>query len=154
MFKDLIPLIIAIPAAYLGFCFQRRSSYQQALRQLWTNLIASVQQAFQYTHLKRPSEKEYSETLLSLSVSIEEVRGVYSNLKVTKTYDGLYPFESLKEIHDTISKLNFGDSDEKKTEAARKKIAFYWKNLRKTFLSEFDRPVPTVFDSPYIAKTK
>lgn len=154
VFKDLIPFIIALPAAYLGFCFQRRSNYQLALRQLWTNLISSTQQAFQYTHLKNPGEDEYHETLLHLSISIEEVRGVYCNLKETSNTDGHYPFESLKKIHEIITELNFGESDELKSKEARKQIAFYWKNIRKTFLAEFDRPVPTVFDSPYVDRSK
>jgi hypothetical protein len=50
LFKEMIPFIIAIPAAYLGFCFQKMTAYQQALRNLWTNMINSVNEAIQYTH--------------------------------------------------------------------------------------------------------
>jgi hypothetical protein len=54
-YKDLLPLLIAIPAAWLGYCFQRRTSYLAALRTLWENLIPAVQQAIHYTHLAQPT---------------------------------------------------------------------------------------------------
>ena len=150
IFKDLIPLTIAIPAAYLGFCFQRRSSFLQALRQLWTNLITSVNSAIQYTHLIDPSDKQFGETLVLLSKSIDEVRGVYKNLKETKDDIGLYPFECLKEIHDLVSKLGYGKIDKAEATKTRRHIRHCWKDLRKSFLSEFDRSEPTAFHSPYV----
>lgn len=150
VFKDLVPLIFAIPAAYLGFCFQRRSSFLQALRQLWTHLITSVNQAIQYTYQSKTTQKDYSEVLISLSKSIDEVRGVYRNLKETSHEIGLYPFESLKSIHKVVSKLGFGDIDSKEAIRARKQITLDWKNIRKTFLAEFDRSEPTVFDTAYV----
>ncbi len=149
IFKDLIPLIIAIPAAYLGFCFQRRSSFLQALRQLWTNLITSVNAAIQYTHLSESTEKQFAETLVVLSKSIDEVRGVYKNLGESDTEIGLYPFECLKEIHKLVSRLGYGKIDTEKSTESRKQIRHCWGDLRKSFLTEFDRSEPTVFDSPY-----
>lgn len=150
IFKDLMPLTIAIPAAYLGFCFQRRSSFLQALRLLWTNLIISVNSAIQYTHLTDPTDKQFGETLVLLSKSIDKVRGVYKNLKETKDDIGLYPFESLKEIHDLVSKLGYGKLDTAKATDTRRHIRHCWKDLRKSFLSEFDRSEPTAFHSPYV----
>lgn len=150
IFKDLIPFSIAIPAAYLGFCFQRRSSFLQALRQLWTNLIVSVNSSIQYTHLTESTNQQYSETLVLLSRSIDEVRGVYKNLKEKEDGTGLYPFECLKEIHDLISELGYGQIDSAKAIRTRKNINLCWKDLRKSFLSEFDRSEPTVFHSPYL----
>ena len=41
-YKDLIPLVIAIPAAYLAFAFQRRGSYLQALRTVWEHMVGAV----------------------------------------------------------------------------------------------------------------
>lgn len=150
IFKDLIPFAIAIPAAYLGFCFQRRSSFLQALRLLWTNLISSVNSAIQYTHLTDSTDKQYSETLVLLSKSIDEVRGVYKNLKETDEEIGLYPFECLKDIHELVSKLGYGQIDIVKATETRRHIRHCWKDLRKSFLSEFDRSEPTAYHSPYV----
>ncbi len=150
IFKDLIPFTIAIPIAYLGFCFQRRSSFLQALRQLWTNLIVSVNSAIQYSYLSEPTDKQYNETLGLLSKSIDEVRGVYKNLKETEKDIGLYPFECLKEIHELVSKLGHGSVNKDKATETRRHIRHCWKDLRKSFLSEFDRSEPTSFNSPYV----
>ena len=150
VFKDLTPFTIAIPAAYLGFCFQRRSSFLQALRLLWTNLITSVNSAIQYTQLNEPTDKQFGDTLALLSKSIDEVRGVYKNLRETDSSIGHYPFEGLKDIHETIAKLGYGFIDKEKAIEARQYIKHNWKDLRKSFLSEFDRSEPTTFSSPYV----
>ena len=150
IFKDLIPFAIAIPAAYLGFCFQRRSSFLQALRQLWSNLIISVNSAIQYTHLTESTDKQYGETLVLLSKSIDEVRGVYKNLKEKEDGIGLYPFECLKEIHKLVSELGYGKIDTEKANETRRRIRHCWGDLRKSFLSEFDRSEVTSFHSPYV----
>src|SRR5687768_4136951 len=75
-FKDLILLWVAIPAAYLGDCFQRRSAFMAALREMWANMIESVNQARQFTFDTKPNQFVYGQTLKSLSKSIDEVRGV------------------------------------------------------------------------------
>ncbi|HMS65614.1 MAG TPA: hypothetical protein PKD83_10215 [Ignavibacteria bacterium] len=154
IFKDLIPFMIAIPIAFLGYCFQRRANYLLALRPLWTNLIISVNTAIEFTHQNPSTQKEYGNTLMLLSASIDEVRGVYSNLNIKQDGTGYYPFESLKSIHKIISDLGYGNTDKEKQGEARKHIYHNWKNLRQTFLLEFDRPEPTVFDSPYIPGKK
>jgi hypothetical protein len=41
-FKDLIPLVLGLIAAYLSFCVQRRFSYQQQLRVLWSKLVEAI----------------------------------------------------------------------------------------------------------------
>lgn len=50
--KDLFPLVVALPAAFLAyaFAFSRHNSYLQALRELWKQLVPSVQKAVQYTY--------------------------------------------------------------------------------------------------------
>ena len=150
IFKDSIPFIIAIPAAYLGFCFQKRSSFLQTLRTLWTNLIGSVNAALQYTHLEEATKDQYAATLVSLSKAIDEFRGVYKNINEKHDGVGLFPFECLKEIYKAISKLGYGKLDDKLSIQCRQKIVKDWKILTKTFLAEFDRSEPTEFDSPYV----
>lgn len=105
IYKDLMPLIIAIPAAYLGFCFQRRASFLLALRLLRTNLTTAVNVTLQYTYKRETSSDDYTNTLISISKSIDEVRCVYRNLRESKNDDGHYPFESLKEIYNITKEL-------------------------------------------------
>lgn len=150
-YKDVLPLVIAMPAAYLAFCFQKRNTYMQALRSLWTQIIMAVQLGFRYTYITKPTEEQYTETLSKLSVAIDEVRGVFCNIDEEKDGVGLYPFEPLKEIHDKITKLGFGKDDELELQKkARSEINEKWKELRAKFLLEFDRDVPTYPSSKYL----
>ena len=146
IFKELFPLIAALPLAYLGFCFQRRSNFHVALRLLWNNMIHAVNKAILYTEHRIEPEKEYMEVLLLLSKAIDEVRGVYYNINESATDKGSYPFESLKSIYKIIEHLGKEDLQEKELKEAHDKISQHWQTIRKTFLAEFDRSEPTFAD--------
>lgn len=154
IFKDLIPFTIAIPAAYLGFCFQRRASFLQTLRLLWTNLLTSVNTAIQYTCMKETDEQQHNSTLILLAQSIDEVRGVYKNINESAEGVGYYPFESLKHMHSIILKLGHGHLDHSKAAEAREQLKKEWGEVRRSFLYEFDRSEPTVFNSPFVELKK
>jgi hypothetical protein len=149
VFKDLILLWVAIPAAYLGDCFQRRAAFTDALRKMWANLINSVNQARQFTFDNSPTHQSYGAVLRALSESIDEVRGVYSNIDESKSKIGIYPYESIKEIQAITSRLSFTTYDKQKADEARCAIDFHWGLVKSSFLFEFDRPVPTVVNTPY-----
>ncbi len=149
-FKDLIPFILATPAAYLGYCFQQRVSYLKSLRSLWTNLIKSVHNAIQYTHLEEPSNELFGTVLSDLSLVIDEVRGVYKNIGERPGEIGLYPYEPIKSIYEEIEKLGYGKIEDRKRKKGRNNIRGHWKSIREEFLSEFDRHEPSKVVSPYI----
>ncbi len=151
-FKDLIPLILAIPAAYLGYCFQQRGSYLQSLRSLWSQLVIAINNAIQYTYLESTTQDQLGKTLTDLSIVTDELRGVYKNIGETSKSVGLYPYEPIKDIHKTISELGFGSLNENSRMTARRKIVGHWKSIRSNFLDEFDRAVPTKVVSPYVEK--
>lgn len=143
-YKDLLPLVIAIPAAYLAFSFQRRGSYFQALRAYWSLLVRAVQGAYSYTNQPQPSFEQYSKVLTDLSVVIDEARGIFENLPVRGKPLGWYPFEPIKEIHKDLHSLGYGESvTAEKLEALRGRIKRRWKLVRAELLREFDRDVPT-----------
>jgi hypothetical protein len=148
-FKDLIPLIFAIPAAYLGYCFQRRGSYLQSLRSLWSQLVTSVNNAIQYTHLESPTQEQFHKVLTELSIVIDELRGVYKNIGESTKYIGLYPYEPIKDIHKVISGLGFGMYDEDVRSIARQQVVDHWRSIRSNFLDEFDRAEPTKIVTPF-----
>jgi len=109
-YKDLIPLVIAIPAAYLAFSFQRRSAYVQALRAYWSLLVRAVQGAYSYSLAENPSFALYSKTLTDLRVAIDEARGIFEDLPATGKPTGWYPFEPIKEIHHDIRDIGYGET--------------------------------------------
>lgn len=150
-FKDLVPLIIAIPAAWLGYCFQRRQAYLKDIRDLWSKIISAFQDSVQYTHLSEPPQDEFAKVLKALSIATEELRAVFVNIGDDGANVGLFPFESIKSIHDKISLLGFGGGfDTEQAKITRREIIQLWKKLRKTFLSELERGLPANADSPYL----
>jgi hypothetical protein len=150
-FKDLVPLIIAIPAAWLGYCFQRRQAYLKDIRDLWSKMILAFQDTIQYTHLSEPPQAEYGKVLKALSIATEELRAVFVNIGEDGANVGLFPFESIKSIHDKISLLGFGTKfDTEQAKITRREIIELWKKLRKHFLSELERGLPANADSPYL----
>lgn len=107
-FKDLIPFAVAIPAAWLGYCFQRRQAFLKDTRELWTKLVGAVQEALQYTHATTALQSDYGRVLKGLSTAIDELRAVFSNFGEAEAQIGLFPFESLKRIFSLVSSLGFG----------------------------------------------
>lgn len=149
-FVDLVPLAIAVPAAWLGYCFQRRQAYFKDVRELWTKLVEVIQDAIQYTHLVSPPQSEFARVQKSLSTAVDEIRGVFMNLGQNEASVGLYPFESMKDICGIVSKLGFGNSvTPEKSKDARDEIVAKWKKLRLNFLGECSRGIPIDPDTPY-----
>jgi hypothetical protein len=149
-FKDITPFILAIPAAYLGYCFQQRSSYLQSLRSLWSQLVRAVNNAIQYTYNDEPTPEQYGEVLTALSIVIDELRGVYKNFGERPGNIGFYPYEPIKDIHKAISELGNKETDENRRALARKRVIGHWKSIRSNFLDEFDRAEPTKVVTPYV----
>jgi len=143
MFKDMILLIIAIPAVVLGYCLQRRLSYLQQLRLLWSTLVDAIQECMIYTRRAKPSEDQYLNVLRKLSVAIDEIRGVFDNLKGASGVRSLYPFEPIKDIYQLAEGLGYEPGTESKRAEVRKKVFNLWRETRDELLREFDRELPT-----------
>jgi hypothetical protein len=143
-YKDLLPLVIAIPAAYLAFAFQRRNSYLQALRGLWSKIVSAIADALVYADTTTPTEEQFLEVRRGLSIAMEEVRGVFKNIPVAGEPDGAYPFEPVREVYKEIGKLGFGaDATPARRAAVREEVYRLWKVSRSQMLAEFDRDEPT-----------
>lgn len=154
-YKDMIPFIIAIPAAWLGYSLQRRASYLQQLRILWSKLIDAIQTAHQYTYIESPTFDQYSDTLRTISIAIDEVRGVFMNLGEKPDHVGLYPYEPIKDIHVMISKLGYNKAiPEKERNETKDKIFKLWGDMRRDLLREFDRAEPTFPHSHWVQLEK
>lgn len=142
--RDFVPVVVAAPAAWLAWAFQRRLSYVHALRQVWSDAIASVQGALRYTETKVPSQQLYLRTLSDLVATIEQVRGLFKNVEERDGAGGMYSFEQLKIIHGAVLELGHGaDASAARRAEARLRIIESWKQVRARLLLEFDRPTPT-----------
>jgi hypothetical protein len=150
-YKDLIPFVIAVPAAFLAYGFQQRGSYLQGLRSLWGNMVGAIAAALTYTELPNPSKEQYAETLQRLSSTIEEVRGFYRNVPGDLATGGWYPFEPVKQIFDAVKALGFGEGATDHLRAqAHDAIYGMWKRTRAQFVTELDLAVPTHHHAAYV----
>lgn len=143
--KDMLGALIAIPAAWLANCFQRRASFLDQLRRLWSKTVEAVQGALAYTYEAEPTHDRLGATLLPLSVAIDEYRAAFRGADAGKP--GRFPYESLMEIHRLVADLGWGprarDADRQRIRA---EITARWRGLRDLLLKEFDREVPTYFE--------
>lgn len=142
--KELKELLVAFPAAWLAFCVQRRLAYTKDAKDLWIMMVEAIQASIQYTHLSEPTQKEYGKVLRSISVVMDNVRATFVNCGESAGNVGLYPFERLKEIHRIISDLDFEDGFRAhEARAARHEIVEEWKMLRRQYLLQLERGLPT-----------
>src|SRR5690606_8635676 len=141
VFKDLLPFVFAIPAAYVVFCFQRRNEYLKALRAVYTLLVQVHSEFMEYTFQEEPDIETYKKIKCNCRKAIEELRSVYENIdEAFGNYDGLYPFEPLKEIYyEDIEKLHKGDFSITTNEIIRKEHYEKWKKIRINFIVELER---------------
>jgi hypothetical protein len=152
IFKDLMPLLVAIPAAWLGYCFQRRLSYLTALRELWKELIPAIQAAIQYTHLEKPSQSDFARVQEKLCGTIDALRGVFANIP-RKDAVGFYPYEPLKDILQALNWLGFGDNVTPHNRYwTRRCIKTQWGTMHQALLLEFDTDQTPFPISKYLDK--
>jgi|SRR5271157_143353 len=152
VYKDLLPLMVAIPAAWLAYCFHRRMSYLQALRSLWNDLVKAGKQAVEYTRWDTPrSEEDFRGTILELTKAIDSLRGVFRNVPRAGAPQGLYPYENLKDILKVIGWLGYGDRYTKdRANLAHDCIFRLWAEMHYALLQEFDTEVPVLPVGKYL----
>src|SRR5215510_4969357 len=83
--RDMSLLIATGGVAYITNMFQKRSSFVEALKEEWRDIIATKSALFAYTQLERPTAEQYIATFCKLSETIDNMRSVYQN--VGETHD-------------------------------------------------------------------
>jgi len=151
IYRDMIPLAIAGPAAYLGYVFQQRGSYLQSLRDLWHQLIPAVHRSIHFVQNPNRNHAEYATTMVGLSTAIDSLRGVFDNIPKAGTLRGLYPFENLKDILSIVEWVGYDkEHSEEEIQHACRCIANLWGEMHGTLLLEFDRDPPIEPVSKYL----
>lgn len=145
LLKDGAIFVSAVPAAWLTACFQRRTSFLEQLRDLWSQLVDAVQ----YTHMEAPTQAQYAAVMKKLSAVIDEFRSVFRNLDEARNVpdSGYFPFESIRTIYHLVGDLGYGATF-KADQAAdtRREVIQLWRRLRQPLLREFDRQKPSKTD--------
>jgi hypothetical protein len=149
-FKDMIPVLIAIAAAALAGCIQRRIAFLSDIRKLYGQCVSAIESALQYTYIDQPGQLQFAAVHKELATTIELFRGSFRNADDSRGRRGLFPFEALKAILEWHSYLGFGPSFKKiETPQVRRAMLDLWQQrLRPPVLAELDRWRPRSFMSP------
>jgi hypothetical protein len=144
--KDMSLLIATGGVAYLSNVYQKRSSFIEALRQEWNEIIRAKSAVFAFTHLEAPTHAQFVDTFCAVSETIDNMRVVYRNVGETDGKIGLYPYAPLHDIRRALQTIDprkrpNASADERKLVRDAMLQAFY--ALRETFLEELDLDEPT-----------
>ncbi len=138
LFRDLVPLVIAIPAAWLAYSIQRRQGFLRQLGAASAEASLAAQAAIRHTRKARPTRDETAVVLAELGVAIDGARGVFRGLGREAM-----PFGDLEAIRDEVAALGFEDDwDPSRADAARPAIEARWDQARGLLFEEFDRTAP------------
>jgi hypothetical protein len=143
--RDMSLLIATGGVAYIANMFQKRSSFVEALKEEWRDIIATKSALFAYTQLERPTLEQYLATFCRLSETIDNMRSVYQNVGETDELVGLYPFAPLHDMRRALQTLDprkTPDADAETRNLVRDVILQSFYALRETFLEELDQEAP------------
>jgi len=140
--KDFVNVFVAVAAAYLAFCFQRRQAFLAALRDLWQKSVEAKADLVDYTWAATPTREAFGKAQRSLSVAIDLVRGAYRNVGETERAIGFYPFEPLHDMRRALDALGFEDATPERQRQCREQVLQAWNAFRWCFLQEFALPEP------------
>jgi hypothetical protein len=65
--KDYTSIFLAIAAAYLAYCFQKRQAFLASLRELWHKCIEAKAELIDYTHDAQPDRTKFGKAHRALS---------------------------------------------------------------------------------------
>jgi uncharacterized membrane protein YccC len=69
--KDYTNIFLAIAAAYLTYCFQRRQTFLISLRELWHECIEAKAELIDYTFDPAPDQPKFAKAHRTLSTAID-----------------------------------------------------------------------------------
>jgi hypothetical protein len=143
--RDMSLLIATGGVAYISNVYQKRSSFIEALKEEWRDIIAAKSALFSYTQVERPTTEQYLATFCKLSETIDNMRSVYQNVGETEAVVGLYPYAPLHDMRRALQTLDPRKNpapDAAARTLVRDAILQSFYALRETFLGELDLEEP------------
>jgi len=140
LFKELTPVVVLLPVAWVGYSFQRRISFVNDLRQFWPDLVEAVQRTVEYLRREEGDRRDYERTLTALRCRIDDARALFRRSAATETGSGKYPYEGITRIHDMLKEFGYHDAPSaEEAKQVRSEIVAEWQRVRGQILREFDR---------------
>ncbi len=143
--KDMSLLIATGGVAYITNVFQKRSTFIEALKAEWQDIIKAKSALFTFTQLEKPTAEQYLATFCAVSETIDNMRSVYRNVGETGDLIGLYPYAPLHDMRRVLQTLDprkSGPADADTRALARDAILQSFYALRENFLEELDLEEP------------
>jgi hypothetical protein len=143
--RDMSLLIATGGVAYISSIYQKRSSFLEALKEEWRDIIATKSALFAYTQIENPTTEQYIATFCKLSETIDNMRSVYQNVGETEDLVGLYPYAPLHDMRRALQTLDPRKNpspDDETRNLVRDAILQSFYALRETFLEELDLEEP------------
>src|SRR5215472_3886306 len=143
--RDMSLLIATGGVAYITNLFQKRSSFVEALKEEWRDIIATKSALFAYTQLERPTSEQYIVTFCKVSETIDNMRSVYQNVGETDDVIGLNPYAPMHDMRRALQTLDPRKNPNPDADArnlVRDAILQSFYALRETFLEELDLEEP------------
>ena len=139
-------LIATGGVAYITNMFQKRSSFVEALKEEWRDIIATKSALFAYTQLERPTLEQYIATFCRLSETIDNMRSVYQNVGETGDLDRPLPVRAAARHAPRPADARSAQEPQRRTPrratSCRDAILQSFYALRETFLEELDLEEP------------
>ena len=142
-FLALSPVAIALPAAYLANCFQRRALFVSSLRALWSDAVEAKGLLVRYC--LSAGQTDYYEAWTGLSNVVDKARAVYRNMGETDQEVGIRSFEPLMDMLREFEQLDPSAKAHPPFAQIQTNVDASWKAFQDAFLEEFDRPKPSSF---------
>ena len=140
LFKELTPVVVLLPAAWIGYSFQRRISFVNDLRAFWPQLVEAIQRSIEYLRREDGDIDEFERTLTALRSRIDDARALFRRKTPSETATGNYPYEGITHIHHLFQSLGYHDVlPEDEAARVRGEIVKTWQKVRGQILVEFDR---------------
>lgn len=144
LIRDTSLLLATGGVAYISNAFQQRSSFVDALKTEWHDIVTAKSALLIYIHKATPTPAEYVAAHTRLSETIDNMRVVYRNVGETTGYIGLYPFAPLHDMRRVLQSLDpkHGPTTIEQRDAAREAMLAVFYPLRDEFLDELDLGPP------------
>lgn len=128
--KEFIPLIVALPATWLTYAFQARSSMSSRVRDVWNEIAAAVQASIDFVTFEPRTDQERRSVMTKLRTVGDYLRAIFIEQETSDRYYASRYVDSICEIVRGCPLIG-PDSDNMAS-----RISEDWKNVRQLLLPE------------------
>jgi hypothetical protein len=131
--KDFIPLIVALPAAWLTYAFQARSSMSAKVREIWNKAAEAVEAAIAFVEFEPRTEDKRQQIVVQLRIAADYLRAVFQD--EPRRTNRMYASQYVESILTSLMSCNLGASNTKNLVSTMEKD---WRSVRHLLAHEMN----------------